>query len=63
MNAAKLAKEAVNSTSPHARSVSDEVRRELALAYVARWLMRQDDSVLAKASETAVAAIAMICTD
>jgi hypothetical protein len=57
MNAEQLARAAYVSTAEHARSVSTEVREKLEFAHIAQWLLNQDESVRAKAAETAVAAM------
>lgn len=60
MNAEKIAQNAIQHTEAFADVLTTTVRRELAYAQVARWLATQDESVLATAAETAVAAFAII---
>jgi hypothetical protein len=45
MTAAELAKQAALSTAPFIKAVSDEVQHSLELAFVARWVDQQDESI------------------
>lgn len=45
MTAAELAKQAALSTAPYIKAVSSEVAHQLELAFVARWIDQQDDSI------------------
>ena len=63
MNAEKIAQNAIQHAVAFAGVLTITIRRELAYAQVARWLATQDESVLAVAAETAVAAFAIIAVE
>lgn len=60
MNAASLAQAARDSVKPYASILSGAITAQLEQAYIARWLMQQDESVLSAAAVTATAALSLL---
>lgn len=60
MNAITLAKAARDYAKPYAATLSGAITAQVEQAFVARWLMAQDESVLHAAAETATTALSLL---